>query len=284
MKNTHFISLLFVLALAIPVTAMASVISFEFTGRVTVLDMNGVFAPAGGLGSSELQAPIHSTFTYDTNSGLGSGDIIISPLKFMGLDTQFREISLASIEGTNYVLGNMLVDWGSADGIPVSMVWDATGLLNAIDYGLQPGDVVSGTNLKRNGLTVLDVNSAIPASDGDYYNNAGGYTVNQGPAPLATTTLNTTPICDRRYIGGRRQSEDCMGLAVSGMAPFFDDGIAGSPLVDGPFPSFQISIDIGSGNSLTVLSVASSTPVPVPAAVWLFGSGLLGLIGVARRN
>jgi len=25
-------------------------------------------------------------------------------------------------------------------------------------------------------------------------------------------------------------------------------------------------------------------PVPVPAAVWLFGSGLLGLIGIARRN
>ena len=26
------------------------------------------------------------------------------------------------------------------------------------------------------------------------------------------------------------------------------------------------------------------TPVPVPAAVWLFGSGLLGLIGIARRK
>ncbi len=26
------------------------------------------------------------------------------------------------------------------------------------------------------------------------------------------------------------------------------------------------------------------TPVPVPAAVWLFGSGLLGLVGVARRK
>jgi hypothetical protein len=24
--------------------------------------------------------------------------------------------------------------------------------------------------------------------------------------------------------------------------------------------------------------------VPVPAAVWLFGSGLLGLIGMAKRN
>ena len=31
-------------------------------------------------------------------------------------------------------------------------------------------------------------------------------------------------------------------------------------------------------------AVAYSAPVPVPAAVWLFGSGLLGLIGVARRN
>jgi hypothetical protein len=24
--------------------------------------------------------------------------------------------------------------------------------------------------------------------------------------------------------------------------------------------------------------------VPVPAAVWLFGSGLLGLVGIARRK
>lgn len=29
---------------------------------------------------------------------------------------------------------------------------------------------------------------------------------------------------------------------------------------------------------------AGSSPVPVPAAVWLFGSGLIGLVGVARRK
>jgi len=36
--------------------------------------------------------------------------------------------------------------------------------------------------------------------------------------------------------------------------------------------------DIGSSYSMTI------TAVPVPAAVWLFGSGLLGLVGVARRK
>ena len=30
--------------------------------------------------------------------------------------------------------------------------------------------------------------------------------------------------------------------------------------------------------------VINSPVVPVPAAVWLFGSGLLGLVGIARRK
>ena len=36
--------------------------------------------------------------------------------------------------------------------------------------------------------------------------------------------------------------------------------------------------------SIAVYLVQDAPPVPVPAAVWLFGSGLIGLIGVARRK
>jgi len=36
--------------------------------------------------------------------------------------------------------------------------------------------------------------------------------------------------------------------------------------------------------NITVNGVAAVSAVPVPAAVWLFGSGLLGLVGVARRK
>jgi hypothetical protein len=37
-------------------------------------------------------------------------------------------------------------------------------------------------------------------------------------------------------------------------------------------------------SSTGTLTVGSTSPVPLPAAVWLFGSGLLGLIGVGRRR
>jgi len=33
-----------------------------------------------------------------------------------------------------------------------------------------------------------------------------------------------------------------------------------------------------------MVAIADLSAVPVPAAVWLFGSGLLGLVGVARRR
>jgi hypothetical protein len=53
------------------------------------------------------------------------------------------------------------------------------------------------------------------------------------------------------------------------------DGIPGNPMTTGPFPSFSNAFN----GTLTVTSV-----VPVPAAVWLFGSGLLGLAGAVFRR
>ena len=40
----------------------------------------------------------------------------------------------------------------------------------------------------------------------------------------------------------------------------------------------------GVQNLDSIIDNISLSPVPVPAAVWLFGSGLLGLIGIARRK
>jgi hypothetical protein len=40
----------------------------------------------------------------------------------------------------------------------------------------------------------------------------------------------------------------------------------------------------GNGFKDQAFSSGSISPVPIPASVWLFGSGLLGLIGIARRK
>jgi hypothetical protein len=37
------------------------------------------------------------------------------------------------------------------------------------------------------------------------------------------------------------------------------------------------------GNVVSYQGLVGATPVPIPAAIWIFGSGLLGLIGIKRR-
>lgn len=42
--------------------------------------------------------------------------------------------------------------------------------------------------------------------------------------------------------------------------------------------------DVNCGATTSHISVYGSSVVPIPAAVWLFGSGLLGLVGIARKR
>jgi hypothetical protein len=58
------------------------------------------------------------------------------------------------------------------------------------------------------------------------------------------------------------------------------DGTLGIPVAqEGPFydPNYG-------GFNFNFNLQGSMTVVPIPAAVWLFGSGLLGLLGLARRK
>ena len=91
------------------------------------------------------------------------------------------------------------------------------------------------------------------------------------------------------------------GFTISGGLPLIDlngfyDDIIGTPDIAGISTSSGIALGnpgdnwnflktddtgacCGPGNWLY-----SSVVVPIPAALWLFGSGLLGLVGIARRK
>jgi hypothetical protein len=55
------------------------------------------------------------------------------------------------------------------------------------------------------------------------------------------------------------------------------DTFSGAKMVDGPFAGQSANFSV---NGI----VAQPATIPVPAAAWLLGSGLLGLVGVARRK
>ena len=258
-KNTKKIICTAILATSLPMVAQSAIIDFHFTGNIMVA------GPAGdpmynydALGNPMALTPISAMLNYDTVTGIGGSDMSIQMTGgFWDSPATFHDISLQLDASNNTINGNILLDWGGNYNMQMHINWDANGFLNAINEGLQVGDTISGTTLKRDTTgdgsfdTFIDVFSANPYSDTILTNI--GETMLEGAAPLAATSasLGLGYDIDGNFVGG---------------TPF--DGIRGL-------------VNIGSGNSLTVTSISA---VPVPAAVWLFGSGLIGLIGFARRK
>ena len=250
-KNIKKIMCTAILATSLPIASQAAVITFDFTGRLIVADQYGGIL----INNGQTYTPIAASLSYDTVTGIGSSglSITMNGADFLGAPPTFHDISMTRQAGTNLIDGEVLVDWSGNFDMPLHVEWDATGLFNAIDYGLQVGDKLSGTNLYRDsdlngiwdpGELVANIGSVTPYSDSLQIGNPY-YQSDQGPAPMAAT-------------------EGSMGLDATT-----------------PFPGIRGYFDIGSGNSMYVTSVSA---VPVPAAVWLFGSGLIGLVGFARRK
>jgi hypothetical protein len=78
------------------------------------------------------------------------------------------------------------------------------------------------------------------------------------------------------FKGGTITADPWSGVSTTawdGMSIDWDgDGINGASMIDGPFQGFNANFNV------------MINPVPVPAAVWLFGSGLIGLFGLSRRK
>jgi hypothetical protein len=97
-------------------------------------------------------------------------------------------------------------------------------------------------------------------------------------APCTSTTLNCL-WTGKGFAGGDKlnapdPTKAWMLASVDGDA----DGTPGIKMVPGgAFPGFEANFNAN-------LTPTPDAVVPVPAAVWLFGSGLLGLVGIGRRN
>ena len=100
--------------------------------------------------------------------------------------------------------------------------------------------------------------------------------------PNDGTTTSKLETADSPCIGVGRKADlttpECVAFfATEWLFASTDDdgnGIPGTPMIDGPFSGFNANFNLR----------PEVQAVPVPAAIWLMGSGLLGLAGVAGRK
>ncbi len=253
----------------------AELISFDVSGWMTFLSATGdnIGNPdSSGAPMYGKRTPINGVIDFNREQGTGIG--VIAPFSFLGsgyaVTQSFSLDAIGDGDGGAgpLLLGNLTMDWNGTYSIPLSAVFDATGLLSSIGEGLHYD---YGSHITT---------GAVPATD-DYEFDFGkiSYTLPIGPGPLVTTTWNTTAI-------GTPE----LGSDPSGTLPLVDDGIGGSPALTGPFPGFNFNFDFVDFATTGIIIIEECPPicgdpvvVPLPATIWLLGSGLLGLLAFSRK-
>lgn len=141
---------------------------------------------------------------------------------------------------------------------------------------------VSATNTLVNGTHTSQADGSSTAIEGQNANSANfGYT-------LQSNWANNWPVAAATNVGSNAYFVMAQGLYTEESVDFDEDGVP--DLVDyvGDLGSTAAYTEFAglwnlSANGVLTWS-AATTEVPVPAAAWLFASGLAGLAGVARRR
>jgi hypothetical protein len=189
---------------------------------------------------------------------LAAGIAQAAPVTTTGATFQMYDPSGAAMApdtAVTFTYDTTAMTWGVSSTVPFfGLSWTASG---GTLFG--PGSYVTGIN--GDGADELASSASAPLANGDgnysWTVPAGSWGGNINFAWGATTGIDVFVVWS---------ADGLTSLDVEG------DGLPGARMVDGPFPGFSANFTPG------------PAAVPVPAAVWLFGSGLLGLVGVARRK
>lgn len=209
---------------------------------------NGADAPASCVGCSFNNAFV----SHGAGSEYAYGDAQIGNTNVMGGIGAAAGISEASIfngGGTAASTNTMTASFFVTGATVVDYNFLSTPYLNAL---LTSGGLASAANLNM-GITI--------------YNSMGATVFNWTPNGAAGGIVGGTELADPFSLN--------LGIAQNAT---FNPG-------SGAFSAKSFSLNTGSYQmNISMTEGASVSSVPVPAAVWLLGSGLLGLVGVARRK
>ncbi|VAW51198.1 hypothetical protein MNBD_GAMMA05-1052 [hydrothermal vent metagenome] len=239
----------------------AATYNFSYTGVFTVLDQTGNYVINSDVPSNSwngTRTDISGNFTFNDATGVSTSTI--NSFMLFGAPISFSTAnSIAIGDGIgspgNLLVSTMTFDYDTNIGVPLDIVYDATGLFNALQFGMSVGDVISGDQLLDSMSNVLvgSLGSVLPASDGV---TLGPLSLQIGPTPVAATTWNVSNPGN-----------------LNAIYPLTADTIGGSTQLSGLFTGLSLNLDIGDAGSMYLESIVPS-PVPVPASIWLLLSGL----------
>jgi hypothetical protein len=231
-------------------------------------------------------------------TGTGAGELIFSILdpvanQSLALDMNltantFRN-SNASLINTFSVTDSLLQSFLSSHSADWSqMRWNLGGLSNS---GLGPNAGVLTTNGDGTPATMVSNGNALTSAMGFIDSYAGFNNPNLSPNSAVSNSVSASGyaggLWGSNFGGSFIFSNEQIGFGSSGqMMSFLALGTTDVDNLDGPtvltnFNSGRWVVDPTLGR---VSYVGEVSAVPVPAAMWLFGSGLLGLVGISRRR
>lgn len=237
--------------------ATSLILSATANATPVSLNVSGAFSSATGTLSDLLNQSYASNFGYDTDTSLAQPGLLFLPGSMQLLSAVFGNPYTVSPS----INGNLLFTGGNANIQLIHNAYissaDNNGMFPAGTYdevvmmGRMPGlSTCSSDGLGGPGLGVCDAVNFGVSFVGNFFTSDLTQST-QMPDAVNPASVVTAIVHIEKWENG----------AQTGSA-------------------FQYGQINGSANSFEVVSSA----VPAPAAAWLLGSGLLGLVGVARRK
>jgi hypothetical protein len=198
------------------------------------------------------------------------------PTSTNGLISASSDANLATLISLGLSAGNT-IEWGVMGG-----QWASVGNVTAGDTYLTTLAIPAGLALTTgvnasawsNGLQATLQSVAANAATGA--NSVFASTVVKGGVWDATDAVTATSNASNWYDNG--SSNVVVGLGSSTLY----DVTSGTSITKNTVTA-DGTLTL-TANGLTYTAQGSGSPVPLPAAIWLLGSGLLGLAGVGRRK